>query len=87
MLFEGGFTFANFLADAFAIFLFIVWFWLMRRYPAAGLSSFAFLSPAFSVICGWLILGESLTWKIFLALGLIAVGLSVVNRPRRPRTA
>lgn len=66
---------------------YIVWFWLMRRYPAAGLSSFAFLSPAFSVICGWLILGEPLTWKIFVALGLIALGLSVVNRPRRPKTA
>lgn len=66
---------------------YLVWFWLMRRYPAAGLSSFAFLSPAFSVICGWLILGEPLTWRIFLALALIAVGLSVVNRPRRPKTA
>ena len=65
---------------------YIVWFWLMRRYPAAGLSSFTFLSPAFSVICGWLILGEPLTWKIFLALGLIGAGLSIVNRPRRLKT-
>ena len=45
MLFEGGFTFWNFLADAFAIFLFIVWFWLMivvigdlfRRHDTSGL--------------------------------------------------
>jgi predicted membrane channel-forming protein YqfA (hemolysin III family) len=29
MLFEGGFTFANFLADALAVFLFVVWFWLI----------------------------------------------------------
>jgi hypothetical protein len=29
MLFEGGFTFANFLADALAVFLFVVWFWLL----------------------------------------------------------
>lgn len=29
MLFEGGFTFANFLADAFAIFIFIIWIWLL----------------------------------------------------------
>jgi hypothetical protein len=29
MLFEGGFTFSNFLADAFTIFMFIVWFWLL----------------------------------------------------------
>jgi predicted membrane channel-forming protein YqfA (hemolysin III family) len=29
MPFEGGFTFANFLADALAIFMFVVWFWLL----------------------------------------------------------
>jgi hypothetical protein len=29
MLFEGGYTFTNFLANALAVFLFIVWFWLL----------------------------------------------------------
>jgi len=29
MPFEGGFSFANFLADAFTIFMFIIWFWLL----------------------------------------------------------
>ncbi|HYN37910.1 MAG TPA: SHOCT domain-containing protein [Rhodospirillales bacterium] len=28
MLFEGGFTFANFLADAFAVFILVLWLWL-----------------------------------------------------------
>lgn len=28
MLFTGGFTFANFVVDAFSIFMFILWFWL-----------------------------------------------------------
>ena len=45
MLFEGGFTFANFIADAFAIFMFILWFWLLitvssdlfRRHDISGL--------------------------------------------------
>jgi len=44
MPFEGGFTFANFLADVFAVFLFVVWFWLLiivfgdlfRRYDISG---------------------------------------------------
>ena len=31
MLFDEGFTFRNFLIDAFAIFMFIVWFWLLVR--------------------------------------------------------
>lgn len=28
MLFQGGFTFANFLVDAFAVFIFVLWLWL-----------------------------------------------------------
>ncbi|TIW65578.1 MAG: DMT family transporter, partial [Mesorhizobium sp.] len=32
-------------------FTYVLWFWLLTRYPAAGLSSFAFLSPAFGVLC------------------------------------
>jgi hypothetical protein len=29
MLFAEGFTFRNFLADVFAVFMFVVWFWLL----------------------------------------------------------
>jgi hypothetical protein len=44
MLFEGGYTFTNFLANALAVFLFIVWFWLLivvfsdlfRRHDISG---------------------------------------------------
>ena len=44
MLFEGGFSFANFLTDALAVFLFVVWFWLLitvyadlfRRHDISG---------------------------------------------------
>jgi len=60
-----------------------VWFWLMRRYPAAGLSSFAFLTPVFGVLCGGLLLNEPLSMRIFLALALIGAGLMMVNRPQR----
>jgi hypothetical protein len=28
LLFEGGFTFRNFVADAFAVFMLLLWFWL-----------------------------------------------------------
>ena len=64
-------------------FTYVLWFWLLRRYPASGLSSFAFLSPVFGVLCGAIILGEAPTVRIFVALGLIAVGLIIVNRPVR----
>ncbi len=62
---------------------YVLWFWLLRRYPASGLSSFAFLSPVFGVLCGAVILGEAPTLRIFVALGLIAIGLIIVNRPAR----
>ena len=29
MLFSGGFTFPNFLADVLSIFIFVLWFWLL----------------------------------------------------------
>ncbi|ESZ38586.1 DMT family transporter [Mesorhizobium sp. L2C066B000] len=64
-------------------FTYVLWFWLLRRYPASALSSFAFLSPVFGVLCGAIILGEAPTTRIFVALGLIAVGLIIVNRPAR----
>ena len=44
MLFEGGFTFSNFLVDVLAVFAFVVWFWflviiygdLIRRHDISG---------------------------------------------------
>src|SRR5262245_60276883 len=44
MLFEGGLTFTNFLVDLFAVFVFVVWFWLLivvfmelfRRHDISG---------------------------------------------------
>jgi len=64
---------------------YLVWFWVMRRYPAAGLSSFTFLTPAFGVLAGGLLLGEPLSPRIFAALALIAAGIVIVNRPARVR--
>lgn len=64
-------------------FTYVLWFWLVRRYPASGLSSFAFLTPAFGVLLGGLLLNEPLSMRIFVALALIGAGLVIVNRPSR----
>jgi hypothetical protein len=45
VLFPGGFTFTNFVADAFAVFMFVLWFWLFvtvasdlfRRHDVSGI--------------------------------------------------
>ena len=59
---------------------FLIWFWLMSIYPASGVASFSFLSPVFSVILGWLLLGERVGPTIWIALGLVAIGLVLINR-------
>src|SRR6188474_1875023 len=51
MLFEGGFTFANFVASLFSIFIFVLWLWLLmtvfgdlfRRHDASGLGKVAWV--------------------------------------------
>ena len=59
---------------------YLFWFWLMSIYPASGVASFSFLSPVFSVLLGWLLLGERVGPSIWIALGLVAVGLVFINR-------
>jgi len=66
---------------------YLVWFWLMSQYPASGLSSFTFLTPAFSVLMGALILHEPLSWRLGLSLLLIAGGLLLVNHTAKSRGA
>ncbi|WP_299626603.1 DMT family transporter [uncultured Tateyamaria sp.] len=63
-----------------ASFGFLFWFWLMKIYPASGVASFSFLSPVFAVLLGWVILGEEVGLSIWLALGLVAAGLILINR-------
>lgn len=63
---------------AFATYL--VWFWLVRHYPATRLASFTFLTPLFGLVMGWLLLGEAITLRLGLALCGVAVGIWLVNR-------
>jgi len=62
-------------------FTYVLWFWMLGRYPASGLSSFAFLTPVFGVLCGGLLLGEPVSPAAYAALVLIVAGLIIVNRP------
>jgi drug/metabolite transporter (DMT)-like permease len=62
-----------------AFFSYLSWFWLLRRYLAARLSVFSFLTPLFGVLGGVLILGEPLTPAFLLAAGLVGFGILLVN--------
>ncbi len=59
---------------------FLVWMWLLGRYPATRLSSFVFLTPVFALVTGNLWLGEPVTLGLALALAGVGMGIVLVNR-------
>jgi drug/metabolite transporter (DMT)-like permease len=63
---------------AFASYL--VWMWMLGRYPATKISAFAFLTPLFALLFGALWLHEPLTPGLLAALTLVAIGIVLVNR-------
>jgi Permeases of the drug/metabolite transporter (DMT) superfamily len=68
-----------------AAFTYVLWFGLVKRYPAAALSSFAVLTPVFGVLLAGILLAEPLSAGIIASLVLIAAGLMLVNRPSPQR--
>lgn len=66
---------------------YVLWFWLIRQYPASQLSTFMFMTPLFGVLLGGLLLAEPVSARLLVALVLVAAGIYLVNRPRRMRTA
>jgi len=62
---------------------FLVWFWLVRHYPATRLSSFTLLTPVFGLLLGALLLHEPITLRLVVALIGVSIGIYLVNRPAR----
>lgn len=59
---------------------YLVWFWLIRSYPATRLASFTLLTPVFGLLLGALLLGEPITTRLVAALAAVAAGIVLVNR-------
>jgi drug/metabolite transporter (DMT)-like permease len=62
---------------------YLVWFWLLRHYPATRVSAFVLLTPVFGLLAGVLLLGEPLTARLLVALAAVCVGIALVNRTAR----
>jgi drug/metabolite transporter (DMT)-like permease len=63
---------------------YLLWFWLVRHYPATQISSFTLLTPIFGLAAGVGLLGEPLTWRLVAALIAVTLGIALVSRaPRR----
>ena len=61
---------------------YLVWFWLVRHYPATRLSAFTLLTPMFGLLAGVGLLDEPMTMRLATALAAVCVGIWLVNRPR-----
>lgn len=66
---------------------YVVWFWLLARYPAAQLSAFTFLTPLFGVFLGWLLLSEPISAWLLAALVLVGLGIHMVSRKPATRVS
>jgi drug/metabolite transporter (DMT)-like permease len=69
---------AQTVVGAFASYL--VWMWMLGRYPATKISVFVFLTPLFALLFGTLGLGEAVTPTLLAALALVAIGIVLVNK-------
>lgn len=63
---------------AFATFL--LWFWMVGRYPATRLASFTLLTPVAGLAFGVLLLDEPLTVRLLVGVAAVAAGLWLINR-------
>ena len=66
-----------------AFFSYILWFWMIHRFPVSRLTAFTFLAPLFGVVLSGLILKESIPLLLWVGLVLVGAGIYLVNRPPR----
>ena len=63
---------------------FLIWLWMIKVYRAGELSAFTFLTPLFGAAAGHFIMGDEITIGFAAAVGLVAIGILMVNWPTTP---
>lgn len=76
--FAWGSLFLQTVVGAFASYL--LWMWMLTRYPAGKMSAFVFLTPVFALLFAALWLGEPVTPNLVIAIALVGAGILLVNR-------
>jgi drug/metabolite transporter (DMT)-like permease len=59
---------------------YLLWFWLVRHYPATQLATFTLLTPVAGLVAGVGLLGEPLTLRLGIAVAAVALGITLVSR-------
>lgn len=63
---------------------YLLWGWLIKRYPVSRLSAFTFLTPVIGVALAGLLLGEAVGPMLVAAVALVGVGIFLINRRPAP---
>jgi drug/metabolite transporter (DMT)-like permease len=58
---------------------YLLWFWMIRHYPATRLASFTLATPLFGLLAGAWLLGEAISPRLGVALLALAAGVALVN--------
>lgn len=59
---------------------YLLWFWLVRHYPATRIATFTLLTPLAGLLAGVGLLGEPLTLRLGAALAAVVAGIALVSR-------
>lgn len=51
----------------------------MQKLPLSVVSTYAYINPVIAVLLGWLLLGEPLGWRVWLATAVILAGVALVK--------
>ena len=62
---------------------YLLWFWLVRHYPATAVTSFTLLTPLFGLLTAVWLLDEPLTLRLGVACAAVVLGIALGNRPSR----
>lgn len=58
----------------------LLWTYLLKKYPAGSVSSYLFVVPLSGVFLGWLLLQEPVSWGLGVGAVLIGAGIYLANR-------
>jgi drug/metabolite transporter (DMT)-like permease len=72
----GAFTYLTVVGSLIA---FPTYIWLLKHNPPARVATYAYVNPVVAVLAGWLILGESLQLRLFLAVPVLIGGVVIIT--------
>lgn len=61
---------------------FVLYFWVLRHMSAVVVSLITFVTPPMALVWGWIVLGETVTHKLFFGMIIVFSGILVVRSER-----